>query len=558
MFRSAAPVGAAMVFLLGDRCLIALSVPRTRPFSMSDGPRSSSLFILCAPSVEAMPGAQVLKGLSADAVLTTDCAIAGTGLLDHPKARLAIFCPDPVSWVAIALAEGEAPSKAVANWRLALGPLMGLLRARRRQTVLLFDQIFAASPAACINALGLAGGEEAVPLRAADDPVLVMIAREALRRDPVAQALADELIASAFTPDDGEADQSPDAVFDAYRASLQHRAQVESSLAQAEARLMDHAAQSDLLRDQIRLDESARQEMQAQLTAAQQAIGVADAARSEAEARIRKLEDEAALLRDQIRLDDGARLDMQAQLMAAQQAISAANAARAEADATLKDHQTQSALLRDQIRLGESARQEIEAQLTAAQQANSASAKALHVAQARLKALEDEAALLRDQIRLDAKLFGDMQAAQHKAEQLLDATRREGQAALAAAEDRSSQMIRHLREQIHQIGQGLESYHAQVDALQAERADLLGQIRELHGAREDLEGYYDRARLLADQVDGLTQDIGRLQAELIAAQNFVAEGQHHTQFLEAEIARIHRSRSYRMATPLRKIRKLLG
>jgi chromosome segregation ATPase len=131
-------------------------------------------------------------------------------------------------------------------------------------------------------------------------------------------------------------------------------------------------------------------------------------------------------------------------------------------------------------------------------------------------------------------------------------------AASAKTKAELDEMIRQLQTRVQHAGQELASYHTQVEGLQAERAALLVQIAQLREARTDLEGYYDHAKQFSDQVDVLTTDLGGLQHALQIAQAEAAERAQHVTWLEEEIGRIHRSRSYRLTTPLRKLRKTIS
>ncbi|MBL4919330.1 hypothetical protein [Szabonella alba] len=394
--------------------------------SLSDPPHLLILSLSCT-GTEAAALSTLLAGLPAGSWRSTgDPAAAETALAAEPGLRLLLLCPRPDHWVARALAEGAAPSQAVGDWRAARQPLMALLRARRRQVVLVFEQSLAALLPACAAALGLPLQPDpgAAPSRAAapaGDPVLGMIAREALRRDPAARALAEELVASALNPDSASngasngasPEETPDTVFAAYAALLQG---------------MDAA----------------------------RSRSAADAA------RIGELESAV--------LQEGERL-------------AAAEAARAD--------------------------------------------------------LAAEAALLHEQVRMDAALQAETQG-RLGAEQ--------GRSKAAEAQE---EMIRQLRAQIHQTGQGLESCHAQIDSLGAERDGLLDQLHRMQQAQADLEGYYDRARAFSEQVEALT-------AELQKTQTLLEERERHRTWLQDEIGRIHRSRSYRLTAPLRRIRKIVG
>lgn len=448
--------------------------------SLSDSPR---LLVLPLSSggiaPEALAGGLALLPTGAWRGLE-DIAEAGTALAAEPGLRLLLLCPRPEAWVAEALAKGVAPALAVRNWCRDRQPLMALLRARRRQVVLLFGQSLPAALPACAQTLGLTlpQGAETLPAPPATDPVLAMIVREALRRDPAAQAMAEEFAASALTPPEAEEPPeatAPDTVFAAYAALLER-------LAQAEA---------------ARAAERTRAE-------------AAEACQADVEQRLAGLQAECEGLG--ARLDE-ARREAQARQAQAEAAL-AAERTRAEAE---------TALLRDQIRLDAGLIEELQGRLAA---------------------------------EIDRGKAAEARGAEAEAQRLalaekLAAAERAGRDRLERAMEEQEQMVRQLRAQIHQMGQGLESYHAQVESLEAERADLLEQVRQMQETREDLEGYYDRAREFSAQVEVLT-------AELQMVQALLAERGHHLEWLQDEIGRIHRSRSYRLTAPLRRIRKIVG
>ena len=426
---------------------------------MPDGSHSDlQLLIICAPSQKAVPQEQDLLALSSGARIVADPAIAEAGLSARPAARLVLLCPKPDAWVALALADGLPPSESVEAWRISLRPLLALLRARRRQTVLLFDEVFAADPAACAAALGLpAPPKKLVPHRV-DDPVLVMIAREALRRDLAAQALVEELEASGLALDDTEPDANlgPDAIFQAYTDGLRRAAA--------------NDAETAFLHAQILRDADAARDADARLSQERNRTATAQKAHDEAAAHLILKDEEIRLLRTQVALSGTAMGQLQAALSAERPKIAAA--------------------------------------------------------EARVKVME---------------------AAEQFATE-----------AHTKAEAEFGQMNAQLRAQIHQVGQGLESYHVQVASLQAERTGLLSQISQLNDARADLEGYYDRAQQLTQQVDVLTADIARMQADLTAAQDHIERVQTDLTSAQDHIGLIHRSLSYRLMTPLRKMRTLMG
>lgn len=321
-----------------------------------------------------------------------------------------------------------------------------------------------------------------------------------------------------------------------------------------------------LLRDQARLAETA---LAAALEAQQRAeAGLADTGRRLAAAEAARASDRAGMTEAEGRHKAETRL-LRDQIRLAEEAAGKAAQARAAAEAEL-------ARLTGQLTAGElAARRAAEEAATAARTAATSEESRSLAAEAARAALQAEAGLLRDQVRLDNMSADRLQAAlvaaetrgreaqaqiarlreaQHKLETALEASRRETREARGQAEAEFSQMIGQLREQVFQTGQALAGHHSQLEALQAERADLMSQIEQVEGAREELEGYYDRARQFSGRIEALTGDIGRLQAEAEAARQALDDRTRQAEFLEAEIGRIHRSRSYRLTEPLRKIR----
>ena len=484
------------------------------------------VLILSLPKAETGPGADWLAQISGQARIVTDVGLAEAKLAAGSVARLVVLCPAPEAWVALSLAAGEVPSRAVQTWREALRPLMRLLRARRRQTMLLFHQSLEHDPAGCAAALGLPSPDDSIVPEANLDPILRMIACGALSSDPTALSLAEELAATAISPIGSEIaeDQDLDAMFGSYVAGLRQHSAAMSAQAESAAQLAQQATDMAGLRA---------------------ALGQAEAALAKQQARAQAVEAETELLRDQIRLEERGLAQAQAALEAAQ---SACEAARLEA-ASLR-----------------AARVELECALAAARaQAQVAQAET----QAKLAALAAEAELLRDQIRLEGGTLEEMQLAlmaerdmraslQATTEAQAKSAVQAERAARAEAQADRDEMIGHLRAQLYQAGQELEICHAHLDGLQSERADLLTQIEELRAARADLEGYYDHAKQASAQVDVLNMHLEGLQDALRKAQAEAAERAQHVAWLQDEISRIHRSRSYRLTTPLRKLRTTIG
>ncbi len=551
---------------------------------MTDGPTPAPLpLILCLPAPEAVPAAAALLPAGQP---VADLAAAEAGLAAMPGARLVLICPAPAVWVAQSLAAGAAPAGAVAAWRQGLRPVMALLRTRRRQVRLVFAGALEVDPAPVAEVLGLSlAGDRAAGGVAPADPVLVMIARDTLARDVAAQALADELAASALLTGAGDAPDPEQALmaYDARRAA-QRQAETEAATARtaltaAEAR---HESEARLLHNQIRLADEAAATAQAALTKAQARLSDAEGIRD-------SLQAEVGLLREQIRADSemmagletalseakGAHDNLQAeagllreQIRADAEVVAGLETALSELKNIRSAQQAEIKLLREQIRSRSETATGLETALSEAKadrgalqaeigllreqiHADSETAGGLEAALSEAKAdrgaLQAEIRLLREQIRADIDV-------QSRLEAVLRASRLETREARGQAEAEFSQMIGQLREQVFQTGQALAGHHSQLEALQAERADLMSQIEQVEGAREELEGYYDRARQFSGRIEALTGDIGRLQAEAEAARQALDDRTRQAEFLEAEIGRIHRSRSYRLTEPLRKIR----
>jgi chromosome segregation ATPase len=761
---------------------------------MQDGPLSDQPLVIFSPVARDNALVSELMRICPSGEHVTDIETAQARLRAASTARLVLLCPRPEAWVALALGEGTVPSQAVADWRMMLRNVVTALRKDRRRTTVLFDHFLARSPDICARALGLEWGDHPAPDLPETDPLLAVIAREALLRDDAAHSIAAELEAAAFVPEGSEPffEIDPDLAFAGYKANLLQRddalhaakarereANDRKAVAMDEARRLqielqaasEMASQAKdeaaLLRDEVGLQTSALLETRAALALKDSAVhdlqAEADTLRSRlhaAETRIAQATEretattdearrlqialdaattetaaaraEADLLRDQIRLEGAALENLQSEadtlrsrLQAAETRIAQATeretattdearrlqialdaaktetaAARAEAD-----------LLRDQIRLESAAWQEaraaLEVQITANRALQDEAQRLtanLHAAQIQLRktaegeksataevvrlksALEQatealsqstaEAALLRDQVRLEADLLHETRAALETQEagatdlkaqvhalqaklrsveaQATDLTAREAEAtkkaarlqgeleattkrieeitktgtirdrklatvAVAAAEaeaeavllrdqirlesaalqetraalalqsdtareaqaaydklqvqtnrqreeaetqlrrvqDEAQTVIRQLRDQLYRMGQGLESYHVQLDAMQIERQELLAQIRQLHEIREDLECYFDRASDLSAQVDALGAETTRLQTELGAGQAELLEHRQHTEWLQGEVQRIYKSRSYRMMSPLRRVRVAL-
>ena len=346
-----------------------------------------------------------------------------------------------------------------------------------------------------------------------------------------------------------------------------------------------------MLRDQIRLDGSFMDQMQASLAAEQEARQNAEAGQAALTARVQALEAEAqaaaAALATERSQAAATEVDIRAALGAEQAARQTAEAKKGALDLRVKALVAEITELRVTLQARAKAAEEnlasersraaaAEAAIRTALEAEQSARQATEAKQAalatQLQILETEAGLLRDQIRLDGSVMDEMQAALSVERQQITALQAAQEAAETQAQSRIEaeraarlkaeadlgEMIRQLQAQVQQAGQELEAYLVQVETLQSERSALLAQIAQLRAARADLEGYYDQAKQVSDQVDMLTTDLGGLQQALKIAQAEAAERGQHVAWLEGEISRIYRSRSYRLTTPLRKLRTSIG
>jgi hypothetical protein len=223
---------------------------------MPDSPSAPpALLILPSPSAEAVPGAAALAGMARDARLVSDAVEAETALAEAPDLRLVLVCPRPGAWIAGLMAAGTAPAAAVAAWRAALQRPMTLLRTRRRRAALIFADSLAADPAACAAALGLPAGPDMadIPVAAAD-PLLDLIAQAALLADPAALSLAGELAATALAPEGDRPPADPAAAFAVWQQGMRQLEAARTAAAEAAAQCRAQEAETEHLREQIRLD----------------------------------------------------------------------------------------------------------------------------------------------------------------------------------------------------------------------------------------------------------------------------------------------------------------
>ncbi|WP_435257293.1 hypothetical protein ACSBLW_14385 [Thioclava sp. FR2] len=225
-------------------------------------------------------------------------------------------------------------------------------------------------------------------------------------------------------------------------------------------------------------------------------------------------------------------------------------------------------LLQAQVKLDTTTSDEVHASFAKEQSKAKSSEMSLAKTRTALSQTEKEMSLLREQVRLDREGIEQLQAmlnaeraktsAQAASTRTIQASfeaklKEAEQAAITArekAEAESGQMIQQLREQVRLMSASLENYHGQVENFESERGDLLCKIDQLHRGQEDLEGYYDQARRLTDQVTSMSDELLSLRAQL-------EERDGKITWLQTEIAKIYRSRSYRLMTPLRKIRKAI-
>lgn len=463
---------------------------------MTAGLSSPPSLVVLAAAPRSAPLTKALAVAVEGATLSTDLAGAEEALLAQPAARLVVACPRPEISVADRLAQAMPPSNAVAEWLNEMRGLMALLRKNRRRSTLVFDHL-AVVPADLASLLNL-DAEVAPPEPfAPPDEVLLVIARDAILQDATASAFAGEIEATALSPADAGLDLAPDTVFATYRDSLARREQP--------------------LHDRI--------------------------ARSEAQTAM--LRDEIALLRNQLVLGRDAEAKTARQLEEAKAAI---QTAVQDGQSALR---TETARWQEQSRLQEAERK--------------AAADKLSAVGARENHLAEESALLRKQLEFEieattrantivtglrrdhTKLQGDIQKLQAE---------RDNQSTRADKVQQDGQrVIAQLRQQVFNLGQELELQHSRGEAHQVERQELLSEIRELHAIRAELESYFDHAQRLQEQVGVLSAQAGRLEGEVQAGQSALSERAAHAEWLAAEMQRIYKSRSYRLLTPLRKLRK---
>lgn len=510
---------------------------------MPDGNISDQpLLILCLPTQTVLPGAEVLLSSSCEAKQIGSLNAAATALAENGEARLAILCPEPEAWIALGLEAGTAPSDAVRSWREEVRPLLAMKRARRRHTTLVFDSILASSPAFCAEVLNLPAPDGAIAMRPAMDPVLLMIARDALRRDPSALTAAEELTASALSTSASEPASriEADMAFSAYREKLDRLTATETALNNAEI----------------------------EKAAARSLAAASETALAGSEKQLETFRDEVSLLKEQIKLDAEAASLTRASASEDVTHTKSIEGALEKSQALVKTLTKEVSLLRNQVALDTTASHDAQSEFSKEQTKSKSSELALAKSRAILGQTENEVALLREQIRLDRTCIENLQstvdaerakntaqvASANAMKAALEAKLKEAEQAAPKArqkaEDELGQMIQQLREQIRHMSQGLESYHGQVENLEAERSDLIGKVGQLHRGQEDLEGYYDQARKLTDQVASMSD-------ELTSLRGLLEERDTHLSELQNEIAKIHRSRSYRLMTPLRKIRKAI-
>lgn len=262
----------------------------------------------------AWPGARLL-GL----------AEAGQALQHQHEARLLVLAPPPLLPIAAALAAGQAPAAALQGWRAAVEPLLGLLRRQRRRVALILLEgpegpDLAQAWTACADRLGLPGlglpGMGRPPLaappasvpvsapraaaaspadpgtdpaiglnpnpppasaagpgaeagaEAAADPVLRLAAGALLHADAEALALAEELEASAlWSPGRQRGGAGVSGTPGGTTGAAAGGAVAQPGPAPLIAALVQLRQESQLLREQIRLDAGLRRALGAQIEA---------------------------------------------------------------------------------------------------------------------------------------------------------------------------------------------------------------------------------------------------------------------------------------------------
>lgn len=137
-----------------------------------------------------------------------------------------------------------------------------------------------------------------------------------------------------------------------------------------------------------------------------------------------------------------------------------------------------------------------------------------------------------------------------------------------------------LEQRLDQLGQGLESYQAQVQDLHAEQAGIKARMadkdRAIRAAGDMIRDLETRAAQLDDQlhrvrdgardsdaakqrhIEALEETGAQKQQQIAALEETGTQKQQHVEALEGEIHRITTSRSFRLTAPLRGMRALVA
>jgi hypothetical protein len=154
------------------------------------------------------------------------------------NARLLLLYESPVLALCAAMTEEISPGVALGNWIGTAEDILRIVRSHRRRVTLVDAHMIARHPKAFIRQVGLTRRARQIPApprpdEASDDPILQLIAAEALRQDFAALAIAGELEASAIDLSDGapRSDVDPQEAFVRYRDELKSKAKVEAAKA---------------------------------------------------------------------------------------------------------------------------------------------------------------------------------------------------------------------------------------------------------------------------------------------------------------------------------------
>lgn len=131
------------------------------------------------------------------------------GMLSGSQSRrLSLITPRFDLDLAAALSnQTEAPRDIFEAWSERLRLLLAGIRQHRRKIVILFEDVLASFPQACVSYLAPDfSGEAAEPsLASPSDNLMLALAQEMLRQAPATQAMVEELVLSAFLPEQADA-----------------------------------------------------------------------------------------------------------------------------------------------------------------------------------------------------------------------------------------------------------------------------------------------------------------------------------------------------------------